>query len=136
MAPSRASDDQLPQTFVHIAGVWPMTEERLWYSGIRDWAALRQTTLGHRPAVAALEESEEALLRGDLDFFFRALPASARCRALADFGGPYLRTVTVAATGLRMPRRPSLDDHPIKVDNPDGHPVIRRWLRDDALELV
>jgi uncharacterized protein YprB with RNaseH-like and TPR domain/predicted nuclease with RNAse H fold len=92
----------LSETFVHIGGIGPKTEQRLWLSGVRSWSDLRHDRLMHRPGVApALERSEEALNEGDLDFFFSALPARERWRAFADFDKRFL-AVDIETTGMSI----------------------------------
>jgi uncharacterized protein YprB with RNaseH-like and TPR domain/predicted nuclease with RNAse H fold len=90
----------LPETFVHIDGIGAKTERRLWQAGIRDWESLARTPLARRSTIAAaLERSERALARGDLDYFFMALPVSERWRAFADFG-PQFVALDIETTGL------------------------------------
>ena len=90
----------LPETFVHIDGIGPKTERRLWQAGILDWETLARTPLARRQNIAdALERSRRALDRGDLDYFFMELPASERWRAFADFG-PQFVAVDIETTGL------------------------------------
>lgn len=92
----------LPETFVHIAGIGPKTERRLWHSGVDSWRALRATPIGLRRGVAeALERSEEALRSADVDFFFTALPAAERWRAFADFGHRFV-AVDIETTGMSV----------------------------------
>jgi uncharacterized protein YprB with RNaseH-like and TPR domain/predicted nuclease with RNAse H fold len=92
----------LPETFVHIDGIGPKTERRLWQAGILDWEALARTPLARRRHIAAsLERSQRALRRGDLDYFFMALPASERWRAFADFGPQFL-ALDIETTGLSI----------------------------------
>lgn len=90
----------LPETFVHLDGIGPKTERRLWQAGILDWETLARTPLARRANIAgALERSRHALERGDLDYFFMELPASERWRAFADFG-PQFVAVDIETTGL------------------------------------
>jgi uncharacterized protein YprB with RNaseH-like and TPR domain/predicted nuclease with RNAse H fold len=90
----------LPETFVHLDGIGAKTEQRLWRAGVHDWAALESTTIGRRADVGrAIECSRRALERGDLDYFFTALPDSERWRAYADFG-PQFVALDIETTGL------------------------------------
>ncbi len=95
-----AGEGILPETFVHLEGIGPKTERRLWQAGILDWETLARTPLARRANIAgALERSRRALERGDLDYFFMELPASERWRAFADFG-PQFVAVDIETTGL------------------------------------
>jgi uncharacterized protein YprB with RNaseH-like and TPR domain/predicted nuclease with RNAse H fold len=92
----------LPETFVHIDGIGPKTERRLWQQGILDWEALSHTRLARRGNVAAtLERSQAALASGEVDYFFCALPAGERWRAFADFG-PRFIALDIETTGLSI----------------------------------
>ncbi|HEY4809658.1 MAG TPA: ribonuclease H-like domain-containing protein [Solirubrobacteraceae bacterium] len=95
-----AGEGILPETFVHLEGIGPKTERRLWQAGILDWETLARTPLARRANIAgALERSRRALECGDLDYFFMELPASERWRAFADFG-PQFVAVDIETTGL------------------------------------
>jgi len=97
---THAAEGILPETFVHIEGIGAKTERRLWQAGILDWQALARTPLARRANImGALERSQRALERGDLDYFFMELPASERWRAFADFG-PQFVAVDIETTGL------------------------------------
>ena len=87
----------LERTFVHIPGIGPRTERRLWDGGIESWAHFiaaapraQQAGLPMSPARAALvarqlEECAGCLLRGDHAHFARALPCSEHWRAYPAF---------------------------------------------------
>jgi uncharacterized protein YprB with RNaseH-like and TPR domain/predicted nuclease with RNAse H fold len=97
---SHAGEGILSETFVHLEGIGPKTERRLWQAGILDWETLARTQLARRQNIAgALERSRSALERGDLDYFFMELPAGERWRAFADFG-PQFVAVDIETTGL------------------------------------
>ena len=97
---SHTGEGILPETFVHIEGIGAKTERRLWQAGILDWETLARTPLARRQNIAgALERSQRALERGDLDYFFMELPAGERWRAFADFG-PQFVAVDIETTGL------------------------------------
>ncbi len=90
----------LPETFIHIAGIGPKTELRLWQSGVSSWAALAETPLGLRPPIAeTLERSAEALATKDLSFFFQALPSRERWRSFADYGSRFV-ALDIETTGM------------------------------------
>ena len=71
----------LRATFLHLGGIGPVTEARLWRDGIRDWAELAErvgqlglsAARGHRLA-GELAASERALAEGDAAWFGRRLP--------------------------------------------------------------
>lgn len=83
----------LTSTFLHVQGVGPTSEKRLWQRGVTDWDA----ALAADPAVLGLngtqrallrptlEESKAALASGDYAFFARRLPASEHWRAAPEF---------------------------------------------------
>jgi uncharacterized protein YprB with RNaseH-like and TPR domain/predicted nuclease with RNAse H fold len=97
---SHAGEGILSETFVHLEGIGPKTERRLWQAGILDWETLARTPLARRQNIAgALARSRRALERGDLDYFFMELPAGERWRAFADFG-PQFVAVDIETTGL------------------------------------
>lgn len=90
----------LPETFIHIAGIGPKIESRLWESGVLSWDALRETGFVRRPGVSeTLARSEEALLEDDLNFFFQALPPRERWRAFAHFADRFV-AVDIETTGM------------------------------------
>ncbi len=82
----------LRATFVHLAGVGPVTEAAFWAAGIRDWRDLaeRVDALGHGPEVVArlrreLASSERALAEGDVAFFGHRLAESEHWRVHGAF---------------------------------------------------
>lgn len=92
----------LRETFIHIAGIGPKTERRLWQSGISNWDELRTTSFGLRSDVlSALEDSDQALIAEDVDYFFSALPPRERWRAFADFGSEFV-AVDIETTGMSI----------------------------------
>ena len=101
-AASASQHALLPETFVHLEGVGPMTEARLWRSGIASWESLARTPFALRRGVArALERSEEAFRDENVDFFFSALPARERWRTFVDFGSRFA-AVDIETTGLSI----------------------------------
>ena len=78
----------LRQTFIHLKGIGPRTERRLWQAGIRDWNELAQLASrqfrGRRlmDVESSLELSLLAWERSDLYYFQRALPAQERWRLI------------------------------------------------------
>jgi uncharacterized protein YprB with RNaseH-like and TPR domain/predicted nuclease with RNAse H fold len=92
----------LPETFVHIEGIGPKTERRLWQAGILDWEALAQTRMARRQNIGAvLKRSRQALACGEVDYFFATLPSGERWRAFADFG-PKFVALDIETTGLSI----------------------------------
>jgi uncharacterized protein YprB with RNaseH-like and TPR domain/predicted nuclease with RNAse H fold len=92
----------LPETFVHIEGIGPKTERRLWQAGILDWEALAQTRMARRQNIGAvLKRSRQALACGEVDYFFATLPSGERWRAFADFG-PKFVALDIETTGLSL----------------------------------
>ena len=117
----------LERTFIHIPGIGPKTERRLWGAGIERWADFiaaaphaRQAGLPMSAARAGLvarelEECDSCLRDGDHAYFGRALPPSEQWRAYDAFktktayvdiettglGGPAYITVIGLYDGLR-----------------------------------
>ncbi|MGD9495676.1 MAG: ribonuclease H-like domain-containing protein [Armatimonadota bacterium] len=83
----------LEHTFIHLPGVGPTTERRLWAQGITTWAdALdaRACPLGFSNgrwsmSCRTLEESVRSLQRGDYRHFARSLASPEHWRAWPDF---------------------------------------------------
>jgi len=74
-------------SFRHIAGIGPLRERQLWFSGVRGWAdlpacgeVLAKRLDGKLREGVAL--SLRRLAEGDLDFFARALPVTEHWRLL------------------------------------------------------
>ena len=83
----------LTATFSHAQGIGPVTERRLWQAGILSWeqalaappASLPLTAAQRALLLPTLEESAEALARGDYRYFARMLPAREHWRAAPHF---------------------------------------------------
>src|SRR5438067_1792832 len=80
-------------SFIHAKGVGPATERALWRSGARDWNAfLHLHKAGHlvggrMDRIARLvEESQEALRSGAVEFFGERLPRGELWRLHPHFG--------------------------------------------------
>jgi uncharacterized protein YprB with RNaseH-like and TPR domain len=82
----------LLQTFIHLPGIGPTTEQRLWREGLGDWRALvergGEVLHGARAELArrAAAESLVRFERGDWKWFDAALPAEAKWRAFGELG--------------------------------------------------
>ena len=80
----------LQQTFIHLPGIGPTTEQRLWREGLRHWRDLVEhgdrLLHGVRGDLArrAAEESLVHLEQGDWKWFDAALPADAKWRAYGE----------------------------------------------------
>lgn len=74
----------LRSSFVHLHGVGPASERRLWERGLRTWEDLLAVEEGER--ADALRESITRFGSNDWNWFERALPASEKWRAFADLG--------------------------------------------------
>ena len=81
----------LKNTFLHIPGIGPKTEQGFWTAGVDDWDAFfDETSLklssSRRDAIAGvLTESRRQLDRYNPDFFARRLPASQQWRMFSEF---------------------------------------------------
>lgn len=83
----------LTATFTHVQGIGPTTERRLWDAGILSWEDALRASPADLPLTASqralllptLEESVEALARGDHRYFARVLPPREQWRAAPAF---------------------------------------------------
>lgn len=81
----------LRHTFLHLPGLGPSTERRLWAAGIHDWDAFLDA--GKPPLASTkapmwrneLLESKERLAAGDADWFAQRLPPAEAWRLFFDF---------------------------------------------------
>jgi uncharacterized protein len=73
-------------SFRHLAGIGPMRERQLWLSGVRNWSELPKGDVLSPRLDGKLREgvrrSQDALDRGDFDFFAKALPQTEHWRLL------------------------------------------------------
>ena len=96
----------LKRTFLHLPGVGPVTERRLWREGILSWEAYFASR-GFRslpPSFCArldkhLEESVNALSMGDARHFERLLPAGEMWRVYPEFSRS-IAFLDIETTGL------------------------------------
>lgn len=100
----------LRQTFLHVPGVGPRTEGRIWRSGIRSWddfAARRDGLRIRRGLASRIEEelarSETALRRGRYRYFASRLESREHWRAWPDFRGGAV-FLDIETTGLSLGR--------------------------------
>ena len=81
----------LRSSFVHIGGIGPKTEQRLWESGIETWDSftddgpVRFSTERRAAIHKTLEESQSHLMNGVPGFFEQGLPSSQHWRLFPDF---------------------------------------------------
>ena len=82
----------LRATFLHLPGIGPITEARLWQRGIADWKSFRSaapipgvSSARWRDLSDHLRESEEAVTAHDAGFFARRLPESEHWRLYSAF---------------------------------------------------
>jgi uncharacterized protein YprB with RNaseH-like and TPR domain len=81
----------LRQTFLHIPGVGPKTEQGLWAAGVDSWhtffdAVSLKLSAAKRAAIAdELTESKRQLDRRSPDYFARRLPAGQQWRLFSEF---------------------------------------------------
>jgi uncharacterized protein len=93
----------LTRTFLHIAGVGKVFEQKLWAQGAPDWDAFMRRNHPETPKIAAikqaLRESAVALEAGDHRFFSESLPGSEHWRLFSAFSE---RTayIDIETTGL------------------------------------
>ena len=86
----------LKHTFIHIPGIGPKLEQRIWAAGIRSWEdVIREGESGtvslpfriRRVLFPFIKDSMEHFLRGEAGFFSGLLPSHEQWRILAGFPG-------------------------------------------------
>ncbi|WP_319407055.1 ribonuclease H-like domain-containing protein [uncultured Desulfosarcina sp.] len=81
----------LRQTFIHIPGIGPKTEQRFWAAGVDGWdaffddAALKLPASKRKTIAEALTESRHQLDRRNPGYFARRIPASHQWRLFSEF---------------------------------------------------
>jgi len=81
----------LEKSFLHLPGIGPQTEEKLWGLGLSDWQDLSENltdVFGAKKAMQlarALEESEAALEAGEFEYFRTRLKGSQIWRLLPNY---------------------------------------------------
>jgi len=81
----------LKNTFQHIPGIGPKTEEKIWAAGVKDWHAVADLPDGRLPrkTMAALQvycpESQVQLDRGNPVYFEKLLPSTLGWRLFPEF---------------------------------------------------
>lgn len=81
----------LKNTFIHIPGIGPVTERRLWDCGILDWDAvtrLRESRLSEtriRSILAHVQDSRRHLDEKNATYFASRLPSHEQWRLFAEF---------------------------------------------------
>ena len=95
----------LRQTFLHIPGVGPKTEQGFWAAGVDDWDAFfddasLKLTASKRAAIAdVLTESRRQLDRRNPNFFASRIPAGQQWRLFSEFRGQ-TAYLDIETTGL------------------------------------
>ena len=95
----------LQQTFLHIPGIGPKTEQGFWAAGVDDWNAFfddasLKLSASKRTAIAdVLTESRRQLDRRNPEFFAQRLPASQQWRLFSEFRGQ-TAYLDIETTGL------------------------------------
>ncbi len=95
----------LQHSFLHIPGIGPKTERRLWASGASDWAAGVDAAVAtlppkrREPVSQALDVSRRRLAEGDAHYFARRLPAGQHWRLFDAFRG-HAAYLDIETTGL------------------------------------
>jgi uncharacterized protein YprB with RNaseH-like and TPR domain len=98
----------LANTFCHIRGIGPVTEQQLWSAGVSTWeAALQHERLALSPAKTAhfrrsVLESVAHLDKQDARFFFTRLPPHQQWRAFPEFRHS-VAYLDIETTGLGGP---------------------------------
>ncbi|MHB9107726.1 MAG: ribonuclease H-like domain-containing protein [Armatimonadota bacterium] len=119
----------LEQTFCHIPGIGPKTEEDLWAAGVSGWQEAEQPGLPARRAeliARHVGESRERLQARDAAFFAERLPANQHWRLFPHFRDR-LAYLDIETTGLGAP-----GDHITTIALYDGR-TIRHYVHGDNL---
>jgi len=81
----------LRHSFIHLPGIGPQSERRLWRAGILDWAAYQAARADGRMGSGRLDLADAELARsieryavGDWNYFDRLLPADQKWRVYGD----------------------------------------------------
>jgi uncharacterized protein YprB with RNaseH-like and TPR domain len=85
----------LTATFLHAQGIGGVTERKLWNAGYTSWRQVLDAPVADLPLsraqrallLPALEQSADALGRGDYAWFAENLPSGEHWRAAREFGG-------------------------------------------------
>lgn len=103
----------IERSFLHLPGIGPETEERLWSSGVRSWTELRENLgeiFGRAKAsrlAEALEESRAALEASEFSYFRSRLKGSEIWRLVPSYVSCELRHriayLDIETTGLGFP---------------------------------
>jgi uncharacterized protein YprB with RNaseH-like and TPR domain len=81
----------LQNTFIHIQGIGAITEQRLWESGLRDWASMNNEisiplSAGRKYLLdKGIEESLDHLRRCNPSYFSKLLPSNQSWRLFLEF---------------------------------------------------
>ncbi len=96
----------LSNTFCHIHGIGPKTEQRLWGAGVRCWDDVCESTVGSvvggwrcSNVLSCTAESVERLARRDARHFHRQLPSNQQWRLFREFRDS-VAYVDIETTGL------------------------------------
>lgn len=122
----------LQNTFCHLPGIGPKTEQRLWAAGYRSWQALQECASlpfwsGREQSLRAyLRESVAALDSNDSRYFHRRLPPDEHWRLFSDFRHS-VAYLDIETTGLGGP-----EDYITTIALYDGH-SIHHFVHDDNL---
>lgn len=138
----------LRRSFVHIPGIGPVGERKLWSRGIHDWGDLRREAAelfdeNRRAAVMRwLDESEQALDARDLKFFSKALPREQLWR-LVPGAEERIAYLDIETTGLGYPpkAKSTTVTFYFKGELLQEHDAARKWqlirrIREEASLLV
>ncbi|MDP2647469.1 MAG: ribonuclease H-like domain-containing protein [Desulfobacterales bacterium] len=95
----------IKNTFLHIPGIGPKTEQRLWNSGIHSWDDFTADRMVHLPQSridainTVLEESRHHIKSGNLSYFSDRLAANQHWRFFPEFRGS-TAYLDIETTGL------------------------------------
>ena len=112
----------LRQSFLHIPGVGPATERRLWQAGLVDWDTCLANSAGtkariNRKILDWLDKSQRAVDSRNSRFFAELLPSNQLWRIYPDFKDSCL-FFDIETTGLGSP-----DDYVTTIATFDGQEV-------------
>lgn len=123
----------LKNTFCHMPGIGPKTEQRLWDAGIHSWQAACEGSSIVLPAHRAesvtryARESIRRLASNDPRYFYDRLPTNQHWRLFPEFRHS-VAYLDIETTGLGPPA-----DYITTIALYDGK-SIRHYVRDDNLE--
>ena len=110
MPPAPEKPSMLRNTFCHLPGIGPRSEQKLWEAGITNWAELlaqaesKKAAAVRKSSAEHLEDSLRHWEQGNPCYFAERLQANQHWRLFADFRAA-CAYLDIETTGLGHPAR-------------------------------